>query len=287
MAGLFLDLVRVGLIRYSGCTLTPGPGIIMQRKTGRVYRLIGISLIAVQQSCTDVSAPRTPENPQCAVLTPHTFGATTDAALTTSDCRLIDGSYIDYYETTLTAGWYLFDMSSMEFATYLVLRGADQTIIGVHDDIGHGTNTVLKVLLPAGNYILGANAYPGSTGPYNLSSASSAIDVTNCEIVFTTKGTSTTQNLETTDCARDSSYSDDYIIFLPAGRSITVTMSSSAFDSYVELYNSLGRAGFNDNSASTTNDAQLSHTSLASEFFIISARSAGGPATGAYTLSIQ
>ena len=259
----------------------------MQSSTWQAYRLIGFTLIAAQLSCSDVSAPELPVNAQCLVLTPYTFGASTDGALTTGDCTLLDGSFIDYYGTTLAGGWYLFDMSSAGFATYLVLRGGDRTVIGVHDDVGHGTNTVLKVLLPPGDYILGANAYPGSAGAYNLSSASSTIDVTNCEIVFASKGTSTTQNLETSDCTPGSSYSDDYIIFLGAGQSITVTMSSSTLDPYVELYNSLGRAAFNDNRSSTTTDAQLSHTSQTSEFHIISARSAGGLATGAYTLTIQ
>ena len=222
------------------------------------------------------------------MVTPYSVGASTTGQLTTSDCILADGSYVDFYTVTLPGGWYFFDMTA-GYSTYLVLRTADRVAIGVHDDVGHGANTMLKVLLPPGSYNLDANAYPGSGGPYTLTSAATTTGVTNCEIVFVMKGTSTTEKLETTDCDADTSYSDDYIVYIGAGETLTASMSSAAIDSYLELHGSAGRLAFNDNGNGTTNDATLTYTSTSpfGDFFVLRAKSASGFVTGAYTLAIQ
>ena len=265
-------------MRQTGCT---------QRRASHLYLAVGLSLTAVLVSCTSrVSGPDKSGVDPCTVVTPYTLGATTDGRLATNDCQLADGSYIDYYSTTLTGGWYQFDMTA-GFSTYLVLRTADRTAIGVHDDVGHGANTMLKALLPAGSYILDANAYPGSSGAYTLSSALTTTAVTNCEVVFVAKGTSTTQSLETTDCNAGTSYSDDYIIYIASNQSITVTLSSSAFDAYLELYGVPGRVAVNDNYSSTGTDARLTFTSPVGDFFVLRAESAAGFVTGAYTIDIQ
>jgi len=256
------------------------------RRPGRLFVVAGVALAAVQFSCSpDVSGTGPPGNDACTVITPHILGANTTGALADTDCRLFDGSLIDYYSTSLTSGWYIFDMSA-GFPTYLFLRGEDGAVIGIHDDVGHGTNTALKALLPAGNYVLGANAYPGGTGGYTLSSTADHTDVSNCEVVFVAKGTSTAQSLVTSDCDGSTSFSDDYIIFIASGQSITVTLSSTAFDALLELYDVQGRVAINDNGPAGT-DAIITYTSSSSGFYEIRAESAGGFTTGAYTISIQ
>ena len=45
----------------------------------------------------------------------------------------------------------------------------------------HRATPEIKALLPAGDFILGANAYPGSTGAYDLTSAAATTNVTGCE----------------------------------------------------------------------------------------------------------
>jgi hypothetical protein len=259
----------------------------MNHRARAGFVLVVLALTIAQISCDSRLAPDDPGVNSCTVVTPYSLGAATDGQLSTNDCTLVDASYVDFYTVTLSGGWYYFDMTA-GYSTYLVLRGADRTAIGVHDDVGHGANTMLKALLPAGTYELDANAYPGSVGAYTLTSGSITTGVTNCEIVFVAKGTSTTQNLETTDCDASTSYSDDYIIYIGAGQSIVVTLSSSAFDSYLELYGAGGRVAFNDNGGTTSNDATLSYTSTSpvGDFFVLRAE-ATGFATGAYALSIQ
>jgi len=250
----------------------------------QLFGVVGASA-AVLSCSPDVSSIGPPDNGACTVTTPYALGADATGQLASTDCTLVDGSYIDYYSTTLTTGWYVFDMSAV-YATYLVLRGNDGAVIGVHDDVGHGAATSLKALLPGGSYVLGANAYPGSTGAYSLSYAADNTDVSNCEIVFVAKGTSTNQTLATTDCDASTSYSDDYIIFITSGQSITVTLSSSAFNAYLELYGPQGRVAVNDDGPSGT-DATISFTSSASAFYIIRAESSAGFTTGGYNIAIQ
>lgn len=263
----------------------------MKRRIGQLHPIVVFAAIAIQVSCGhDPAAPIDGGNNLCqTTATPHVLGGTTSGALTTGDCTLSDGSFIDYYSTTLTAGAYLFNQSSTAFDTYLFLLTGDRNLIGFDDDDPQlTTNSVIKALLPAGDIILGANAYPGSSGSYNLTSAVTASAVTGCEDVFVVRGTTTTQDLQTTDCQATSSYADNYLIALRAGQSITVTMSSSAVDSFLELYYFTGRVTFNDNQSTTSNDAQFTYTATVSDVFIISAQSAGGtPAAGAYTLTIQ
>jgi hypothetical protein len=259
----------------------------MQRRIRQLYQLVAISLIAVQFSCVDLSAPDIGNNQCLLAATSHTLGDNTAGALTTSDCRLSDGSYIDYYTTTLPAGAYLFSESSTEINTYLFLLSANRLFIGFDDDSQGSTNSTIKALLPAGDFILGANTFPGSIGAYNLSSALATAGVTGCEDVFVVRGTSTTQDLETTDCMANPGYADNYMIALTAGQSITVTMSSTAVDSYLELYSSAGRVASNDNLSATSNDAQFTYTPSVSDFYTISAKSVGSISTGAYTLSIS
>ena len=57
------------------------------------------------------------------------------------------------------------------------------------------------------------------------------------------------------------------MIALRAGQSITVTMSSSAVDSFLELYSLSNRVAFNDNLSTTSNDAQFTYTPNVSAFF--------------------
>jgi hypothetical protein len=259
----------------------------MQRLGPHVFRLAGVSLTAFQLACgLDPSGPREPD--LCPVTAAYSFGANSVGELTASDCRLGDGSYIDFYATAVpTAGTYVFDMTSPG-SDQIILHDANGSVIAVHDDLGKSADTAIKALLPAGNYILGATMPPGSLGSYTLSSATGTPDITNCEIVFVTKGISTTQSIQPADCLGDHSPADDYYIFLKAGQSITVTMRSSAFDALAELYyNNISVVAANDNMSPTSSDAQFTFTASVSGLFFIRAEGAVYQSFGAYTLTIE
>jgi Bacterial Ig-like domain (group 1) len=225
----------------------------------------------------------------CATALPHTFGTTTNGTLTVSDCDLGDGSFIDLYSVTIpSAGTYVFTQAG-NFDTYLFLIGSESRI-GENDDGPQLNTSLLKAILPAGSFFLGANALqPGVTGTYTLTSAATTAQVTNCENVFLIAGISSQQSIQSTDCSTNGVLADDYLIFLIAGRSITASMSSSALDSYLEIFavgNSTALAS-NDNIDGTTQDARLAFTAQQTGYYFIAAGTKAAGVTGAYTLTVQ
>jgi hypothetical protein len=222
----------------------------------------------------------------------HTLGSTVDSDLSTTDCQLSDGTFVDFYTVTVpTAGTYVFSQTSGIFDTYLGLFTAGAVVIGLNDDFGSvGTDSRVKVIVPAGTYLVGANSFDANAiGTYSLASAASATPVTNCEDVFVLAGITSPQALETTDCANIGFYSDDYVIWLTTGQSITVSMTSSVVDSYLEIRRDGSTAvlASNDNIDATTKDAQFTYTAPASGFYIILAASLVAGSTGDYTFAIH
>ncbi|HEV7387886.1 MAG TPA: hypothetical protein VGN73_04660 [Gemmatimonadaceae bacterium] len=226
----------------------------------------------------------------CSTSLTHTFGSTSSGQLSLSDCRLADGSFVDFYVVSLpTAGTYLFTQSG-SFDTFLALLTSAVTVIGVNDDFGGPNTSTIKALLPAGNFLLGANSYdPNVTGSYTLASATTAAQVTNCEDVFVVPGITSDQSLQTTDCTSNGILADDYVIFLQAGQAITVTMSSTALDSYLEIFADGNPAVLvaNDNIDGTTQNARFAFSSTTASFYIIRARGKVAGVTGAYTIAVQ
>ncbi|HYN80173.1 MAG TPA: hypothetical protein VES88_01615 [Gemmatimonadaceae bacterium] len=232
---------------------------------------------------------------QCGVRTTHTFGTSTSGTLSPNDCQFPDGSFVDFYTTSVPeAGAYFFRQSAA-FDTYLLLAMPDGTTIGENDDEAEtGTNSGIKALLPAGNYLLGAGTFdPGVTGDYTISSTTAPTDVANCELAFVVKNITTTQNIATTDCNLADAgatpiYSDRYFIFLTAGTSITINMTSTTIDPLLQLVQLDGVVvAQNDNIDATTKDSRITFTVTQTNYYAIFARSVPTTAVGAYTLTIQ
>jgi hypothetical protein len=232
----------------------------------------------------------------CASATAHTFGGTSNGALTTNDC-IADGYYIDFFTSTLAeANAYLFRQSAT-FDTYLFLGTPDGNTIGENDDEnGDTTNSAIKALLPPGTYVIGASSFDKAvTGNYAITSGTTTTNIGNCEVAFIVKGVSTNQNVETTDCvaaaAPNTIYADVLFIFLNAGQSVTLSMSSTAVDSYLELRRADESGAIlasNDNKdTSGTKDAVVTFTSTTTGYYAIVARTAVVGQTGAYTLQVQ
>jgi hypothetical protein len=220
----------------------------------------------------------------------HTLGSPVDGQLSLADCQLSDGSFVDFYTVTIpTSGTYIFNQTSTAFDTYLAFLTSANTLIGINDDFGNSDSRV-KVIVQAGSYIIGATSFDANViGNYSLTSAGSAAQVTNCEDVFVQKGISTAQSLQTTDCSTAGFLSDEYVIFLTAGQAITVGMTSSVLDSYVEIRANGSAAVLvsNDNVNGTTTDAEVAFIPATTGFYIIAAASKTAGATGDYTFSIH
>jgi hypothetical protein len=231
----------------------------------------------------------------CAPTATHAFGTASRGTLSSNDCQFPDGSFVDFWSTSVPeAGAYLFRQGA-GFDTYLLLTMPDGTTIGENDDqLDTGTGSGIKALLPAGNYLLGAGTFgSGVTGEYEISSTTASTDVSDCELVFVVKNIATTQNIDPTDCNLANAgvtpiYSDGYFIFLRAGTSITINMTSTALDSFVQLVRLDGLVlAQNDNIDATTKDSRVTFTVTQTNYYAILARSVPTTALGAYTLTIQ
>ena len=228
----------------------------------------------------------------CVPTGTYAIGTDANGTLSTSDCLFARGSYFDLLQTTVTAAsTILFNMSSPDFDAVLILYTTSGQLVAFNDDISATVHhSRIKVLLPAGDFVLGATSYDlNVVGNYTLSSSTNAPTVTNCEEVFVMKGVTSAQALETTDCSDTRGFkADGYYLFVPAGQMATVSMNSSAVDSYLEIYDDAGRAvANNDNKTATTQDAEVTFTSTRSQFYGILARPAAAGAFGSYTLVVQ
>jgi hypothetical protein len=222
----------------------------------------------------------------------HVLGSSTNGQLSVSDCNFGDGSFIDIYSINIpTAGTYLFTQTG-SFNTYLWLFRPDASLVGQNDDFGATTKSVVKAILPVGTFLLGANSLnPNELGNYTLASAATADPVASCEDVWVQAGISTTQSLQSTDCVITGFYADEYLMHLTAQSSISVSMASTALDSFLEIYQ-LSASGAvlrasNDNRDGTTQDALLAFVAPVEATYVIRARATTAGVSGAYTISVQ
>lgn len=227
----------------------------------------------------------------CADFPAHAFGSTTNGQLSHSDCSFGDGSLVDFYTVTLpAAGTYIFNQTSSSFDSYLLLFTSTAQRLAENNDVGSSPNSQIKAILPAGDFVIAANSFPPNvTGAYSLMSAATTAENSNCEDVFASTGITTPQSLSSSDCSANGIFSDDYIVFLAAGQSMTISMSSSAIDSYLEVTGNTSATilASNDNIDGTTQNARVAFTAPSTGYYFVKARSAGAGATGAYTLTTQ
>ncbi len=230
----------------------------------------------------------------CTARTDHTFGTVSSGTFAAGDCQFSDGTFVDFYTTNIPqAGAYLF-REGAAFDAYLLLTMPDGTAIGENDDETPAiTNSAIKALLPAGNYLIAPGTFlPGVTGAYDISSTTASPDVANCEVVFVVRNVTTNQNIASTDCNLESGanpmYADGYFIFLTAGSSVTVNMTSATLDSVLQLRRLDGSVVTqNDNIDGSTKNARITYTSTQTNYYAIFARSVPASSLGPYTLSIQ
>lgn len=107
-----------------------------------------------------------------------------------------------------------------------------------------------------------------------------------CPIIAYTLGSTVNGSLSTGDCVfEDGTRVDLYRFTVTAPRQVVITLRSTAFDSYLVLFNSAGNAIQQDDDSAGGNDARIT-TSLAAGTYIIGANSFA-VSTGAYTLTTQ
>jgi hypothetical protein len=128
---------------------------------------------------TIVSSPTLPPiadvPPFVNCLTPqaYTLGTTASGSLARTDCIDIFDTPVDRYDFSLPATTTVtIDLRSVSFDPFLMLFNEVGELIAFDDDGGEGVNARLSLVLPAGNYAIGATGYYAtSLGDYTLSTS--------------------------------------------------------------------------------------------------------------------
>jgi hypothetical protein len=234
------------------------------------------------------TAEGTPATDPCATAVAYTLFSTITGALSQTDCDL-GGWYADIYSVSLpTAIAVTFHMTSTVIDSWLELYDAAGNILAINDDDDsqQTVNSALRVFAPSGNYFLVASSWgPGETGPYQISSTSLPGNE-NCLESWLVPGVVVNGAIAASDCNHGGYLADDYWIVLRPGQTLTVRLESSAFDAYLELFDSGGTLVAEDDDSAGGTNALLTFTAGQLDAYRLSATTFDTGETGAYTLTV-
>ena len=233
------------------------------------------------------------------VITPPkmvTLGETLNGELTDTDPSVDDkGAYYDLYRITARKGQkLLIEMKSGEIDSYVGIGTMDGDTVKVDetdDDGGGEKNARLRYTVKEdGTYIIRAQALDvNSTGAYTLK-VTERVSRPSTVVAVTPNTPMTGELTDQDEEADDGTYFDLYRMTVRAGESVTITMRSSAVDSYVVLGQMTdgewNQIAFDDDGGGGKT-ARLQHTFEAAGDYVIRANTVGANATGAYTLRVD
>jgi uncharacterized protein YjdB len=235
---------------------------------------------------TIVIAP--PVSARCDVTQTIAVGETVNGTISGIDCQLADTSFAKKYALTLTDSTPLrIAMSSNIIDSYLILQNAvTGAVVAENDDGNGGQGSRIDRVLGPGRYVVLATTFgPRDFGDFNLSVARGTPSCIN-PTAFTVPGT-VNGTLATSACILgDSSYTDKYAFSVTTSTIVTLTMRSTAFDSFLFLESTSGELiGRNDDGGGGL-DSRLVET-LKPGSYIINANSSDPKVFGAYTLTAE
>lgn len=249
------------------------------------------TLTASAPGVASVNFTATATGDPCSSRAPFTLRGTVSGALSTTDCRLQDGSYVDFYATSVPAAQaeeFVVTSGAIDGLAFLFDAAGNLVAFDDDDEATNSANPVMRVFAPTGQYTLGVTSYsPGEVGAYQLTSRAMTT-VSGCDDRgWIVPGVTVSATLVSTDCRdTDNTLIEYYPIVLRPGQQVTITMQSSAFDTYLILYNSAGSpVASNDDGAGGTN-SRIVYTATAEDVFYIGANALFTTGTGAYTLTV-
>jgi Bacterial pre-peptidase C-terminal domain len=226
----------------------------------------------------------------CETVVAYTLLSTLAAALSAADCRVDSGEYVDFYSVTLPSAQAVsITMSSSAVNSWLEMFDPTGRVVAINNNVAaNNTNASVSVFAPSGNYFLAATSNAaGETGAYQLSSAPVTANEA-CGEYWVAPGVLINGTISTTDCNYDGYLTDTYLVVLYPGQTLTAKMESSAFNAYLELYNTNGnRVADNEDGAGGTN-ALMTYTNSGTNpgIFYLDASGSTTGLTGAYALTV-
>lgn len=237
----------------------------------------------------------------CTISGTITAGGTVSGNLSTSPCAMGDGTAAQSWTfqqmpAQAALSFTMWATGNPTFDTVVLLhRGTftrfDDIIAGNDDDpAGQTTNSRLNIILAPGDYVLSGNNFDaGITGPFSITASSWNGEFANCDADYVTPGITTNQMMDSS-CPRASTqqYLDLAGLYLRAGQTVQIDMTSTAFDPELEFYDgstaSLIRT--DDNGGGGTS-ARITYTAPVSNIYVIVPTALLARQVGAYTLSVS
>ncbi|HEY9627745.1 MAG TPA: trypsin-like peptidase domain-containing protein [Coleofasciculaceae cyanobacterium] len=287
-------------------------------RTGNIGIGFAISIDRVQPFLVAVREGRAPRTAQ---QSPMLGGGQTAQKITlnssiegkldrTSGTLSSDNSYYNAYTFEGRAGQrVVVEMSSSDLDSYLILLSADGTDLAQDDDSGGGSNSKLEIALPAdGTYTILANAYgSGQTGSYSLRVAAgtgaqsmSAIPDSQPSqrpaqpnrpngqqggILLQQQGT---LGPGAPILQSDGSFYREHTFRGSAGQTVTVSLESSDFDTYlIVLDENEQLLGQNDDTSANSTNSSLTLTLPVTGTYRVIANTYDRTGQGEYTLMVR
>jgi serine protease Do len=202
-----------------------------------------------------------------------------------------DNSYFDAYTFTGQAGQQVvIEMSSAELDPYLILLDPTGADLMQDDNSGGGRNSRITVNLPSsGIYTVFANSRDaGETGRYTLQVDSSTVAAppSNSAIILDERGRLDGAGAQILQV--DGSYYQEHTFTGSSGQTVTISMESSEFDTYLILFGPNDELiAENDDASFQTLNSEITVTLPRSGQYTIYANSYDNTGRGMYRLTVR
>jgi hypothetical protein len=260
------------------------------RRPARIS-LLAIALLAA--GCSDSSGP---ELFGCDSFARHNIGETVTGSIRTNDCNDPESDgYVDLFQFRQAATGpvsVVIEVPEGSVPMIVAIVSSDEELIDFQE-AGPGEEAAVGGILEKGTYfIVVGSEFPGATSTYSFNSAPSirftGPPFLNCaEAQAYTFGAIVNGTLDMGDCVvPDGAFMDRYQFTLATARTVTITQTSTDFDSYLYLFNSAGAILARNDDFGTSLDSRIS-ISLPAGTYSIGASAFDEFEAGQYTLRAQ
>jgi hypothetical protein len=176
-------------------------------------------------------------------------------------------------------------MQSNQFNPYLILLTSNGTPLAQDGNSGVSSSRLAVTLPDSGTYIILANSFaPGEIGDYRLELAASTSAARSSEPLLEAEGLLS----QSSRTLQDGSLYEEHTFYGTAGQTVTISLESNEFDTYLILVGPSDQVvGENDDASSSTLNSSLTVTLPVTGTYRIIANAYDSSGRGQYLLTVR